>query len=157
MYSEKDLDALHAQLKRRRGILFALLALFLAGIVVSLIIRIEALTIGLTIAAGMLAIAVYDLALRPIKCYITHVDNMLHGRTREIDGIFRSLNNEVSLVDGVSYHALTLEVPDDKGTPTERLFYFDRQKDFPAYQPGDALHVVYHDREIASLAAKVQE
>lgn len=157
MYSEKDLDALHAQLKRRDRILFALLALFLAGIVVSLIVRIEALTAGLTIAAGVLAIAVYDLALRPIKCYITHVDNMLHGRTREIDGIFRSLSDEVSLVDGVSYHAMTLEVPDDKGNPTERLFYFDLQKDFPAYQPGDMLHVVYHDREIAFLALNVQE
>ncbi len=157
MYSETDLDALHTQLKRRKKILFALLALFLAGIVCSLVFRIEALTAGLTIAGGILAIAVYDLALRPIKCYITHVDNMLHGRTREIDGIFRSLSDEVSLVDGVSYHAMTLEVPDDKGNPTERLFYFDVQKPFPAYQSGEILHVVYHDREVASLAPKMQE
>ncbi len=152
MYTEKDLDELNQQLKHRKTILLVVLAFLLAGIIYSLVIRVEALTAGLTIAAGVIAIAAHDLALRPIRCYRTHVENVLHGRIHEMDGMFRSLSEEISMVDGVLYHAVTLEVPDEKGQPSERLFYFDTQKSFPGFSSGDMVHVVYHDREIASMS-----
>ena len=152
MYTEKDLDVLNQQLKRRKTILLAVLVVLLAGIVYSLVIRLEWLTTVLTIAAGIIAIATYDLALQPIRCYRTHVENVLHGRTRQMDGTFRGLSEEISMVDGVLYRAMTLEVPDEKGKPSDRLFYFDTQKAFPDFADGDMIHVVYHDREIAALS-----
>ena len=151
MYEEKDLQEVLTQRKRRWMILATPLAVLAALIVASLIVRVEWLTTSATIAAGALLIAGYDLFIKPLSAYAAHVDNMLHGRRREIELPFAGFSEDISLVDGVRYHALTCADLDAKGKPCDRLFYFDAEKPFPGFEEGEMLHIVYHDKEIASI------
>lgn len=151
MYTESDLQSVLAQRKRRWIILLIPLAVLLAVLVYSLIPRIQWLTIATTLLGGVLLIAGYDLFIKPLSCYAVHVDNMLHGRKREIELPFAGLSGDISLVDGVRYYAMTASDFDEKGKPYERLFYFDAEKPFPGFEAGEMLHIVYHDKEIAEV------
>ena len=152
MYTESDLQSVLAQRKRRWAILLIPVAVLAAVLIGSLIVRIEWLTTAMTIIGGALLIAGHDLFIKPLSDYATHVDNMLHGRRREIDLPFASCSEDVSLVDGVRYHALTATDLDEKGKPYERLFYYDAEKPFPSFAPGEMLHIVFHDKEIADIS-----
>lgn len=152
MYTEQDLLSIRKQLKTRWTILGVVALLFIAAIVYSLIIRVEALTAGLTIAMGAILIFTFDLALKPLHCYAALLDNLLHGRTRELDCTYHSIDADISLVDGVKYYGMSvLQQDEDGGDPFERLLYWDAQKPIPQLNQGEKLHIVYHDRMIASL------
>ena len=151
MYTEYDLTLVRAQQKRRWWVVGALGAAITACIVYSVVIRLEVLTTALTIMLGVVLIFGFEMFIRPLRCYAVHINNVLHGRTRQLDGVFRQVSEDISLVDGVRYHAIT--VAEEEGDePCDRLFYFDAEKSFPALSDGDRVHVVYHDREVASLA-----
>ena len=151
MYSEKDLQEIRSQRKRRWIVLLIPVAALAAVLVASLVVRMEWLTTLSTILAGVLLIAGYDLTIKPLSAYAVHVDNMLNGRRREIDLPFASISEDISLVDGVRYRAMTATDYDEKGKPYERLFYFDAEKEFPGFAVGEMLHIVFHDKEIASV------
>ena len=151
MYAETDLEAILAQRKRRWTVLMIPVAVLAAVLIGSLILRVEWLTAGSTVLAGVLLIAGHDLLIKPLSAYATHVDNMLHGRTREVELPFAGISDDVSLVDGVRYRALTVSDLDGKGKPCERLFYFDVEKEFPGFEVGELVHIVYHDKEIAEI------
>lgn len=152
MYREEDLNAINAQIKKRWQITGVVCAVLLAAIVYSFIIRIEALTTALTILLFGMLIFVYDLLIRPLKCYAAHLYNALHGRTRQMEGAFLGMDEEISLVDGVRYNAIHVsEKVEDDDELQERLFYFDVQKPFPAIEEGSPIRVTFHDREVADL------
>lgn len=151
MYTEQDLTAIRAQQKKRWGLL-ALPCLILVGVIVySLTVRIQWLTIAATLLLGALFIFFFEMTIRPLHRYEIHLYNCLHGRTRELDCAYHSIDLDVSVVDGVKYYAMTLLQPDEKGDPFERMLYWDAQKPQPDLQPGDKLHIIYHDRMIAQL------
>lgn len=151
IYSENDLAAIRQQ-KSKRWIALAIpCAILLAVIVYSLVIRVEWLTSAATIVAGVLLIAGYDFAIKPLVCYEKHLLNCLHGRTRECELPFVSLSEDVDLVDGVRYRQLLCFDMDGKGRPYERLFYFDAEKEFPDAKAGDMLHIVHHDLCVADV------
>ena len=151
MYTENDLQAVLAQRKKRWMILLIPIAALTAVLIYSLIVRLEWLTTGATIIGGVLLIAGYDLCIKPLSDYATHVDNMLHGRRKEIELPFAALSGDISVVDGVRYYAMTATDVDEKGKPYDRLFYFDAEKPFPGFTRGEMLHIVFHDKEIASV------
>lgn len=152
MYTESDLQSVLAQRKRRWTVLLIPVAVLAVVLVGSLIVRVEWLTTAATIVGGVMLIAGYDLCIKPLDDYATHVDNMLHGRRREIDLPFAALSGDISLVDGVRYYALTATDYDEKGKPYERLFYFDAEKPSPDFKAGEMLHIVFHDKEIADIS-----
>lgn len=155
MYTQQDLDMISRQQKKRWMILGAVCALILAGIIYSFIIRVELLTSGLTLLLGALLIFFYDLTIRPLHCYSVFLRNALHGRTRELDCTYLGADEDISLVDGVKYYALSLEQQDeDGGDPFERMLYWDAMKPKPQLNKGDALHITYHDRMIVHLTRK---
>lgn len=151
LYAQQDLTDVQRQ-RTRRWIAAAVPCAVLLGVLIySVTIRLQWLSIAATIAIGVVLIAGYDLAIKPLSCYIRHVENALHGRTREAVLPFVALSEEVSLVDGVYYHAMTCEDVDGKGRPYDRLFYFDVMKPFPALRPGERVRVIHHDLEVADL------
>ena len=77
---------------------------------------------------------------------------MLHGRIHELTCRYSHIDEEISLVDGVSYRAMTFITYDEKHKPFERMFYFDVQKPVPELPEGAEVLVVYHDHELADLA-----
>lgn len=152
MYTEQDLLSVRKQEKTRWMILGGISLLFIAGIVYSLIIRMEPLTAGLSVVLGAIFIFVYDLTIKPLHCYSTLLRNLLYGRTRQLDCTFQSIDADISLVDGVKYYGMTLlQQDEDGGDPFERLLYWDAEQPIPQLQQGERLHIVYHDRMIASL------
>ena len=151
MYTENDLEAVLAQRKRRWTILLIPVAVLAAVMIGSLVARVQWLTQASTALGGALLIGGYDLFIKPLSAYATHVNNMLHGRTREVELPFAAISGDISLVDGVRYYAVTASDTDHKGKPCERLFYFDAEKQFPGFEPGEMLHIVFHDKEIASI------
>ena len=151
IYTEKDLTDLRAQ-KQKRWILLALPGLMLLALIVySLTIRLEWLTSAATFVLGVLLIAGYDFAIKPLRCYEKHLVNCLHGRTRECDLPFIRLSENIDVVDGVRCRQLLCSDLDAKGRPYERLFYFDAEKAFPEVNEGDMLHIVHHDLTVANI------
>lgn len=151
IYTEADLDAIRRQKNRRWLLLLLPCAALLGLLIYSLVIRVEWLTSACTIVMGAVLIAGYDFAIKPLRCYQTHLKNCLHGRTRECELPFVSLTDNVDVVDGVRCRQMLCEDVDGKGRPYERLFYFDAEKEFPAAKPGQMLHIVHHDLCVANV------
>lgn len=152
MYREEDLKLIRDQIRRRTLYTAIVSAVLLAAVVYSFIIRIEPLTVALSLVLGCMLVFVYDLLIRPLRCYAVHVDHALHGRTRQMEGAYLRRDEEVSLVDGVKYIAIHVsETADNSKAAHERLFYFDVQKPFPDLHEGDPVRVVYYDREVVDL------
>lgn len=151
IYTEADYAAIRQQ-KNKRWIALAIpCAVLLAVLVYSLVIRLEWLTSAATIIIGAILIAGYDFAIKPLACYQKHLNNCLHGRTRECDLPFISLSENIDMVDGVRCRQLLCADEDAKGRPYERLFYFDAQKEFPDVKEGDMLHITHHDLCVANV------
>lgn len=153
MYQEEELAALRQQIGKRRAMVFLPAAILAAGAVAAAITRREGLTDLLTILTGALLIFAWDLLLRPLQCYEKHVDQMLHGRLHEAEGVWNGLGEDVSLVDGVRYYPVTLTCEDEPGKPYERLLYYDVEKERPAVFRGQRVRVTYSDRQIAAVKA----
>lgn len=151
IYTEADYSAIRQQMKKRWTILLIPIAVLLAVLVYSLVIRVEWLSSAATIVIGVILIAGYDFAIKPLRCYARHLDNALRGRTRECDLPFVSLSENVDVVDGVRYRQLLCADVDGKGRPYERLFYFDADKEFPAAQEGDMLHLASYELVVANV------
>lgn len=151
IYTEADYSAIRQQMKKRWTILLIPIAVLLAVLVYSLVIRVEWLSSAATIVIGVILIAGYDFAIKPLRCYARHLDNALRGRTRECDLPFVSLSENVDVVDGVRFRQLLCADVDAKGRPYDRLFYFDAEKEFPAAKPGDMMHIVHHDLSVTNI------
>lgn len=154
MYTEQELYAIEQQKKKRWLLLGLFCLVLLAGIVYSLTIRQEAMTSGLTCLMGVVLIFFYELTIKPLNCYATFLNNALHGRKRELDCVYQGMEEDISVVEGVRYYSMSLLQKDDDGDLFERMLYWDAQKPRPEVNPGDRLHIVYHDRMVADLKAQ---
>ena len=151
IYTEQDLIDLRNQKTRRFIALGIPCALLLAAVIYAFATRLEWLASAATIIIGIILIAGYDLTLNPLLCYERHLNNCLHGRSRECDLPFVSLSDHVDLVEGVHFRQLLCADYDGKGRPYDRLFYFDAHKAFPDIKPGDMLHIVHHDLFVSNV------
>lgn len=145
LYTEADHAAIVSQLRKRWLLLGIPCGLLLIVLVVSLIVRLEWLTTGVTILIGVLLIAGHDLAIKPLRCYENHLKRSLHGRTHECELPFIRISENIDLVDGLRCHQLLCSDVDAKGRPYERLFYFDVEKALPDISEGTPLHIVHYD------------
>lgn len=151
IYTEADYSAIVKQQRQRWLILMIPCVLLFAALVASLFLRLEWLTSLSTVLIGALLIAGYDLFIKPLHCYQLHLDNCLHGRTRECDLPFIRLSENIDVVEGVRCHQLLCADLDAKGRPYERMFYFDAEKTFPEVSEGEMLHIVHHDLAVANI------
>lgn len=153
MYQEQDLLAIRAQQKKRWVLLGVPALVMLAGLVATLVLRMEVATDVLTLLIGVLLIFGYDMFIKPLRRYERHLNNVLHGRTHELVCQYDHTDEALSIVDGVAYRAMTFITRDEKNKVFERLFYYDAQKPLPDLQQGAMVQVVYHDHELASVTA----
>lgn len=151
IYSSADIDAINAQIRKRWLLVATPCAVLLVVLVVSLIIRVEAVTTVCTILIGATLIFSWDLLIKPLNCYRKYLMNVLHGMTHEAVLPFVALSEDINMVDGVACYALTCRDTDAKGRPYDRLFYFDAHKTFPTFQEGDMLRIIHHDLVVADV------
>lgn len=150
MYTEQELNDLNRQIKRRWLMMLLPLLLMLALIVTALIIRSELMADLATLLLGGLMIFSYETAIKPLLCYRRLLNGLLHGRNHELDCEYSRIDDEISLVEGVNYWAVTV-ICDDEKTPYERLFYLDAQKPRLQLAAGTPVHLVYHDRMLREI------
>lgn len=151
IYTEADYTAITQQFKKRWLILSIPCVLLFAVVIYSLCVRVEWLTTAATIIIGVLLIAGYDFAIKPIVCYKRHLNHCLHGRTAECELPFIRLSENIDIVDGVSYRQMLCADVDGKNRPYERLFYFDSTKEFPSVKEGDMLHIAHYELSVANV------
>ncbi len=151
IYTEADYTAITQQLKKRWLCLAIPCVLLLAVVIYSLCIRLEWLTSAATVIIGVILIAGYDFAIKPLRCYQRHLNHCLHGRTTSCELPFIRLSENVDVVDGVRYRQMLCADVDGKGRPYERLFYFDADKAFPAAKEGDMLHIDSYELSVANV------
>ncbi len=151
IYTEQDYTLIRQQIATRWRFIAIPCVILLIVLVWSLTVRIEWITSVCTAVIGVILIAAYDLAVKPLVCYKRHLNNVLHGKTREVTLPFVALSEDVNLVDGVNCRALTCLDYDGKGRPYDRLFYFDCLKELPDFQEGEMLRIVHHDLIVADV------
>ena len=150
MYTEQDFSDIKAQKKKRALLMMIPCILLLAVIIYSLVIRMEALTVGLTIVLGCYFFFVHGLLYMPVNAYYQHMDQVMHGRTRTITGAFKEMNETAVLRDGVYYYPMLLNVGRMEDEEDDRLFYFDANLPRPAWEKGDMLTLTYHDKAVGA-------
>ena len=154
LYTEKDLQAIRGQLKRRLYGMLAVSVVFLCAIIFTLTLddhkenRPEALTTAITLVWGFVLIAGWDLLCRPLRCYVKHLNSALHGRTHEVAVEFSRASEEKSVVDGVTYRDLVFLGDADKHGDRERMFYWDAELDDPPFREGEQVTLQYYDKFI---------
>ncbi len=153
MYQQKDRDENQHQLKRRLLALSVPMVFFLAGITVSLLpnVRMQWLTILLTILGGAMVLFCYGMFLSPIVHYGRHLKNVLDGRKRETTGLVKEIASQSCIREGVEYYPMTINVGEKNDEADDRLFYFDAHKGTPPITPGDRVTVVSHDKAVAEI------
>ncbi len=153
MYQQSDWLENSHQLKRRLLALLIPMVFFLAGIAVSLLrsVRLQWLTILLTILGGSMAIFCYGMFISPVASYGRHLRNVLEGRTRETTGLLTEVASQPCIREGVEYYPITVNVGDKGDAADDRLFYYDVHKGMPPYAPGDRITVVSHDKAVADI------
>lgn len=154
LYTEQDLLSLKKQLRKREAAAFAVLTLFAAGVIATLIIdnhrenRPELLTTLLVILAGASFIFLWEMLVRPLISYERHMEQALFGRTHEISLVFDRFGEEDSLIDRISYRDLYfLGEPDKHGERTQ-MYYWDLSRPLPGFKPDQEIIISYFDRYI---------
>ena len=142
LFSAQDQAAIRAQLKKRLLLVLIPVLVLLGAAIYFAIQRNEVVTDVLTIVSLAVLIFCYDLFLKPLRCYQRHL---------AVDLPFLAISDDISLVDGVPYRAMTCTDLDAKGRPYDRLFYFDAEKPFPAIAAGETVRVVHHELDVSDV------
>lgn len=148
LYSEKDYEQLSAQLKKRYLLLGCILAVILAGFVVSMVIRVEWLSAVLFILLFAVAVFVIEMFCLPLHRYQKLIASALTGRTHVETLEYETAESDFSVVEGVLCRGLIfLGAPDKHGTREQR-FYWDEEFPLPAFTPGSRVTLKYTGRNI---------
>ena len=156
LYTEKNLADLKNQIRKRRLIFFALLAAAAGLIVWTLLLdnhrenRPVVLTTLILVASGCGLIFFYDLLIHPLRAYERHLISSLHGRFHEVTVVFDHLNEEETMIDGLTYRDLIFLGEPDKHGDRERLFYWDAEIPLPSFASGQEVTLQYFDRFITA-------
>lgn len=153
MYTTQDLENLNGQIKRRYTALGIPAVLMLAGIVFSVLphVRMQWLTVALTIAMIVMGLFGHGLFIAPLLKYRVHLDSALNGRRHDLSCTFKSLELTPCLREGVMFYPMIVSAGDPKEPEDDRLLYYDLEKPLPDLKEGEKLHIVYHDKSIMDL------
>lgn len=148
IYSAPDLEKAERQQRRILIWMIVLSVLFITGIVVSFIERIQWLTIALTILWLGMLVFLWDLKLSPIRAYLRFLQGMMGDTQREMQGVVTLLENERSLRDGVEYYRLLLNVDPAMEPEGERQLFFDANKPLPDLLAGQSVRLLYFGNDV---------
>ena len=148
LYSEKDIEQITSQLKKRYILLGCVLAVILASFIASMTVRIEWLSMVLFILFCAVAVFVIEMFCVPLHRYKKLIVSALRGRTHTETLEYEKAEDDTSVVDGVLCRGLLfLGSPDKHGTREQR-FYWDEEIPLPAFVPGSQVTLKYTGRNI---------
>ena len=148
LYSEKDLQQISDQLKRRYLLMGCALAVVLAGFIVSMIRRTEWLSVVTLSLFCSVMVFVIEMFTLPLHRYKKLVVSALRGRTHTEALEYEATEADSSVVDGVRCRGLIfLGSPDKHGTREQR-FYWDEELPLPSFTRGQQVSLKYTGRNI---------
>ena len=148
LYSEKEIQQISEQLKKRYLLLCCALAAFLALFVYSMTVRTEWLSMVAFFLFCAAAVFVIELFCMPLHRYKKLLVSALTGRTHIETLEYKDAEAETSVVDGVKCRGLIfLGEPDKHGTREQR-YYWDEELPLPAFRTGDQVTLKYTGRNI---------
>ena len=153
LYSPNDISGLSARLKKRFIILAVALALIAAVIVVSMIVRIEWLSVVSVFLFGACAVFCVDLFCLPLHRYRKLLTSAVSGRTHTGVFEFAQAEPDISMVDGVPCRSLIFLGEPDKHGAREQRFYWDNELPLPAFRPGEQITLKYTGKNIIGWEA----
>ncbi len=148
LYSEKDLQEISAQLKKRYIFLGCGLAVILALFVYSMVIRLEWLSMVSVFLFCSLAVFVIEMFCLPLHRYKKLIIAALTGRTHTETLEYKETESELSVIDGVTCLGLIFLGQPDKHGIREQRFYWDREIPLPAFTAGSQVTLKYTGRNI---------
>lgn len=150
MYSQQDLQDISRQLRTRILVWAIPEALLIAGIILSIIRRVELLTMLLVILFSFIAIFSWGLYLSPVRKYMKFLDSALNGRNRSLQGHFRFFEQEKAVRDGVQFVPFYVNIGEGSEEEDDRLLYYDSNLPTPDWRTGEKLLVVSQDKAVIS-------
>ncbi|MDD3212701.1 MAG: hypothetical protein PHY64_03465 [Eubacteriales bacterium] len=164
LYSQADREQAGKELGKRRWVVFLPTAVMLLLAIASFVIFRLHRDVGgwiwtalITVLGGVYCIFFYDVYLKPVKLYKTHIDYMLDGNKRETAGVLTGIGQDIIDHEGMDCRTLTINIG-DKGAPEDdRSFYLDALKPVPTLQPGDNVRILSNNRMVASLEIAEKE
>ena len=148
LYSEKDYEQISSRLKKRYLLLGCMLAVILAGFIVSLVIRTEWLSIALFILLFSAAVFVIEMFCLPLHRYKKLITSALAGRTHIETLEYKEAESDLSVVEGVRCRGLIFLGNPDRHGIREQRFYWDEELPLPAFTPGTQVTLKYTGRTI---------
>ena len=148
LYSEKDLQEISAQLKKRYISLGCGLAVILALFVHSMVIRLEWLSMVSVFLFCSLAVFVIEMFCLPLHRYKKLITVALTGRTHIETLEYKETESELSVIDGVTCLGLIFLGQPDRHGIREQRFYWDREIPLPAFTAGGQVTLKYTGRNI---------
>ena len=150
VYTKQDFVELTAQLKKRLVLLAIPSVLLLGGIVFSLCIRLQGLTVGLTIALGVLLIFCYTLFISPLRSYRAHVEHALFGKVRKTEGCLKEMEETPLWRERLMLFPMIININDMNNEEDDRLFYFDARLPRPEWTEGTRLSLTSYDKLVTA-------
>ncbi len=148
LYSEKDLEQISSQLKKRYILLGCVLAILLVGFVASMIVRIEWLSMVMFILLFAAAVFGIEMFCVPLHRYKKLIASALTGRTHTETLEYEKTEDDTSVVDGVLCRGLIFLGSPDKHGIREQRFYWDEELPRPNFTPGIQVTLKYTGRNI---------
>lgn len=154
MYTTANLTAVTQQKNKRIALLAIPGTLLLAGIVVSLIFRLEWLTSLLSVVLGILLIFCLDMFILPLHRYEKHLAHALGGKTRQNTGWLKEMEENLVVKEGLPFYPVILNINKMENEEDDRLFYWDAHTPRPDWQPGQKLTLTSYDKRITAWQAE---
>lgn len=148
LYTEKDLQQISSQLKKRYLLLGAGLAVLLALFVYSMIVRTEWLSMLSFFLLLAVALFVIELFCLPLHRYKRLIVSALTGRIHTETLVYDHTEAETSMVEGVACRGLIFLGKPDKHGIREQRYYWDAMRSLPAFAAGDEVTLKYTGRNI---------
>lgn len=148
MYTQKDIDSIQGQLRKRIILWLVPAVLLLAGIIYSYTLRLEWLSGVLTALLMAMLVFAMTLSILPVKQYRDFLRNAVHGRNREETLVFDLIQSETVIREGVRFYPVTMRADTIKEELDERQFYFDANLPLPDWKQGERLNVRSHEKMV---------
>ena len=152
LYDQKDFDESRREKNRQIARALALALPFLALAIAAFVLRIELLCTAGCVAAGAILIFLYDLRIRPARCYSRYLAEVHSGLSRQTVGALVRIGSDPVYQDGVDFYEVILNIYEDMDEEGERRFLLDAKKELPQAWIGQDVVVTSHGSALLEAA-----
>lgn len=151
MYCTEDLKEIERRVARFTFVYVCLVALLLAAVTVSCVLRIAWFGYIASILLALVSVflwGTYGLALTQYRSFLR---DLLQSRGRKVCGKIEYVDTEVSTQNGLKFYAVYIREPDASVDAAPRLLYFDAYKGRPHFSEGQEICVSLFDKYIKAI------